>query len=323
MMAERRDFGARGPHVVALGGGHGLYASLSALRILTPHLTAVVTVADDGGSSGRIRQEMDVLPPGDLRMALAALCDDGDWGQTWRDVLQYRFSSTGPLDGHAVGNLLIVATWHLLNDELDGLDLVGRLLGIRGRVVPMAQIPLQIEADVRKKSGELTTVCGQVAVAKCRGQVERVGIIPSEPPAHPAAVSAIDDADWVIFGPGSWYTSIVPHLLIPQLRQALVATSARRALVINLVPDDETMSATPAELIDAFHKHAPDVRIDAIVIDSSANLADPQLAEAAKRVGAVVVDYHVAQRANPAQHDPLFLAAAFREVFDNLSLQSA
>ena len=100
--------GGRGPAVVALGGGHGLAASLSALRLMTDRLTAVVTVADDGGSSGRLRHELDVLPPGDLRMALAALCDDSDWGHTWRDVLQHRFRSYGPLDQHAVGNLLIV-----------------------------------------------------------------------------------------------------------------------------------------------------------------------------------------------------------------------
>ncbi|MCW1069300.1 2-phospho-L-lactate transferase CofD family protein, partial [Streptococcus anginosus] len=95
--------GSRGPRVVALGGGHGLYASLSALRLITQNITAVVTVADDGGSSGRLRDEFNVIPPGDLRMALSALCDDGEWGQTWRDVLQYRFSSEGPLNGHAMG----------------------------------------------------------------------------------------------------------------------------------------------------------------------------------------------------------------------------
>lgn len=142
------DFGVRGHKVVALGGGHGLYATLSALRILTRNVTAIVTVGDDGGSSGHIRKEMDVLPPGDLRMALAALCDDGEWGQTWRDVLQHRFESTGSLNGHSVGNLLIVATWALLDDPVDGLDLIGRLLDVKGRVLPMSTTPLQIEADV-------------------------------------------------------------------------------------------------------------------------------------------------------------------------------
>ena len=124
-------------HIVALGGGHGLAASLSALRLLTDHLTAVVTVADDGGSSGRLRDDFHVLPPGDLRMALAALCDDSDWGHTWRDVLQHRFAGSGELNGHALGNLMIVSIWELLGDTVRGLDLVGRLLGARGRVLPM------------------------------------------------------------------------------------------------------------------------------------------------------------------------------------------
>ncbi|MEO6998306.1 MAG: 2-phospho-L-lactate transferase CofD family protein, partial [Terracoccus sp.] len=122
------------PHrrVVALGGGHGLAAALTALRLLTDEVTAVVTVADDGGSSGRLRADFDVLPPGDLRMALSALCDDSDWGHTWRDVLQHRFAGTGELRGHALGNLMIVSIWELLGDTVAGLDLVGRLLGARG-----------------------------------------------------------------------------------------------------------------------------------------------------------------------------------------------
>ena len=140
--------GAHGPAVVALGGGHGLAASLSALRLMSDRLTAIVTVADDGGSSGRLREEMGVLPPGDLRMALSALCDDTEWGRLWRDVLQHRFTTGGPMDHHAVGNLLIVALWELLEDPVQGLDWVGRLLGARGRVLPMASVPLEIEADI-------------------------------------------------------------------------------------------------------------------------------------------------------------------------------
>src|SRR5690625_4650581 len=134
--------------VAALGGGHGLAATLRALRHVTSDVTAVVTVADDGGSSGRLRQELGVLPPGDLRMALSALCDTSDWGHVWRDVLQHRFVSPGPLDGHAVGNLLIATVWELLEDPVAGLDLIGELLGAKGRVLPMASVPLDIEADV-------------------------------------------------------------------------------------------------------------------------------------------------------------------------------
>jgi 2-phospho-L-lactate transferase/gluconeogenesis factor (CofD/UPF0052 family) len=136
--------------VVALGGGHGLAASLSALRRVTPDVTAIVTVADDGGSSGRLRQEFGVLPPGDLRMALAALCGDDDWGTTWAQVVQHRFGGTGELAGHAVGNLLIAGLWDHLGDgdPVAALDWVARLLRVTGRVLPMAAVPLDIVASV-------------------------------------------------------------------------------------------------------------------------------------------------------------------------------
>src|SRR5690625_3423071 len=138
----------RPPRVVALGGGHGLHASLSALRQVTTDVTAIVTVADDGGSSGRLRQELGVLPPGDLRMALAALCGDDEWGHTWSEVLQHRFRSEGDLHGHTVGNLLIVALWELLGDSVAGPDWVGQLLGAHGRVRPRASVPWGTVAEV-------------------------------------------------------------------------------------------------------------------------------------------------------------------------------
>ena len=148
--------------VVALGGGHGLAASLSALRRITTDLTGVVTVADNGGSSGRIRAELGGLPPGDLRMALAALCGDDEWGRTWASILQHRFGGNGSLKGHAVGNLLIAAIWDQLGDHVAGLDLVGELLGAQGRVLPMAAVSLDIEADVHLRSApdRLTLVRG-------------------------------------------------------------------------------------------------------------------------------------------------------------------
>ena len=136
------------PRVVVLGGGHGLAANLRALRTFCDDITAVVTVADNGGSSGRLRRELGVLPPGDLREALAALCRDDEWGRTWAKVLQHRFESAGELHSHAVGNLLIVALWEL-SGHVEGLDWVGRLLGAEGRVLPMSEVPLDIAAQVR------------------------------------------------------------------------------------------------------------------------------------------------------------------------------
>ena len=209
--APRPGAGVSGPSVVALGGGHGLAASLSALKLISDDITAVVTVADNGGSSGRLRDEFDVLPPGDLRMALSALCDDSEWGHTWRDVLQHRFRGTGPLGGHSVGNLLIVALWELHKDPVAGLDLVGRLLNSRGRVLPMAAVPLEIEAEVQGADpllpDEVSTVRGQVAVASTTGRVRSIALDPADPPAPEATVRAVEHADWVILGPG-----LVVHL---------------------------------------------------------------------------------------------------------------
>src|SRR5215467_3202615 len=196
------------PRVVALGGGHGLFASLSALRRVTRQLTAIVTVADDGGSSGMLRRDFGVLPPGDLRMALAALCGDDSWGTTWSRVVQHRFPGGSGLGGHAVGNVLIVALWELLGDTVQGLDWVGRLLGAHGRVLPMASVPLDLVADVEgadpARPAEVTTVRGQVACASTVGRVRNISLIPADPPACAEAVAAVRGANWVVLGPGSW-----------------------------------------------------------------------------------------------------------------------
>ncbi|MGH3425718.1 MAG: gluconeogenesis factor YvcK family protein, partial [Nocardioidaceae bacterium] len=257
--------------VVSLGGGHGLAASLSALRYLTTDITAVVTVADNGGSSGRLRDELGVLPPGDLRKALAALCGDDEWGRTWANVLQHRFASTGELHGHAVGNLLIVALWELLEDHVDGLDWVARLLGARGRVLPMTSVPLDIEAVVRgDRSGEdrLRTVRGQAQVAVVDGDVVSVSLDPADPPACPEAVQAIHDAEWVVLGPGSWFTSVIPHLLVPGLFTALHETSARRAVVLNLAEQPgETEGFSPERHLEVLAAHAPELTVDVVLAD--------------------------------------------------------
>jgi uncharacterized cofD-like protein len=309
-----------GPAVVALGGGHGLSASLSALRLMSDRLTAVVTVADDGGSSGRLREEMGVLPPGDLRMALSALCDDTDWGRTWRDVLQHRFTSEGSLDRHAVGNLLIVALWELLGDAVEGLDWVGRLLGSRGRVLPMAAVPLEIEAelvDPTRPEDPGTVVRGQSAVAVAPGRVRSVRLIPADPPACPEAVAAVEAADWVVLGPGSWFTSVMPHLLVPELAAALHRTSARRCVTLNLSAEaDETSGMRAHDHLTALREHAPDLRIDVVVADPSAIDDVGALQDACSSMGAQLLLRQVRVGDGTPQHDPLRLAAAYRDAFE-------
>jgi uncharacterized cofD-like protein len=309
------------PAVVALGGGHGLAASLAALRRVTPQLTAVVTVADDGGSSGRLRRELGVLPPGDLRMALSALCDDGEWGRLWRDVLQHRFASAGTLHDHAMGNLLIVTLWELLGDPVSGLDWVGRLLGARGRVLPMASVPLDIEATVQgidpARPLEVSTVRGQAAVATTVGRVLGVRLIPEHPPACEPAVAAVDEADWIVLGPGSWFTSVLPHLFVPQLAAALHVTPARRCVTLNLdAQKGETEGFGAATYLEVLATHAPELRIDAVLADPSAVDDQARLAAAAAAVGASLVVRPVRDAGGSPRHDATLLAAAYREVFE-------
>lgn len=310
--------GGVGPAVVALGGGHGLYASLSALRLMSDRLTAVVTVADDGGSSGRLRQEMGVLPPGDLRMALSALCDDSDWGRTWRDVLQHRFASDGTLDQHAVGNLLIVALWELLGDTVGGLDWVGRLLGARGRVLPMASVPLAIEADIEAPDGQVHVVRGQSRVAVAEGRVRHIRLLPGAPPACAEAVEAVDAADWVVLGPGSWFTSVMPHLLVPDLAAALHRSPARRCVTLNLRPAGDESGMTCYEHLCALQDHAPDLRIDVVVADPAAIEDIGQVQEKARQMGAQVLLRQVQVGDGSPRHDALRLAAAYRDAFEGV-----
>jgi uncharacterized cofD-like protein len=319
--------------IVALGGGHGLSAALSALRLMSDRLTAVVTVADDGGSSGRLRTEFGVLPPGDLRMALTALSDDSDWGRTWGDVLQHRFRSAGSLDQHAVGNLLIVALWEQLGNTVAGLDLVGELLHSRGRVLPMAAVPLAIEADVvdldptagsgsangAGAAGRRRVVKGQSAVAVTQARIEQIRLVPADPPACPEAVAAIDAADWVILGPGSWYTSVLPHLLVPELAAALHRTRARRCVTLNLSAETngETAGMSLTEHLEVLHRHAPDLRIDVVIADPRAVEEVEPLATASAAMGARLMLRQVRTGDGSPHHDPLRLAAAYRDVFDD------
>ena len=310
------------PKVVALGGGHGLFASLSALRRVTRQLTAIVTVADDGGSSGVLRRDFGVLPPGDLRMALAALCGDDAWGTTWSKVVQHRFEGRGGLGGHAVGNVLIVALWELLGDTVQGLDWVGRLLGAHGRVLPMASVPLDLVAEVEganpDRPGEITLVRGQVACASTTGRVRSVSLIPADPPACPQAIAAVTTADWVVFGPGSWFTSILPHLMVPELAEALINTPARRVVALNLAPQTgETDGFSPHTHLEVLTEHAPGLKVDVVLADRrAAGGYAAELEKAAGLLGGRLVMTDLAMRDGSPQHDPRRLAGAFAEIFE-------
>lgn len=304
-----------GLKVVALGGGHGLYASLRALRYVTRNVTAVVTVADDGGSSGRLRDELGCLPPGDLRMALAALCDDSEWGHTWRDLLQYRYRTEGPLDNHAVGNLLISALWEQLDDPVAGLDLVGRLLGARGRVLPMALQPLEIAARM-ELDGSRYEVTGQSKVAVAPGMVRDIWLTPADPIVCPEAVSAISEADMIVLGPGSWYTSVLPHLMLPALRDAIVNSPAQVVVTMNLVTQfAETEGMSGRDHLEALAELAPNLRVSTVIGDPMSIEDIDDLEAAVQRLGGRLLLRQV--HGQPASvHDPLRLAAAYRDAVE-------
>ncbi len=316
--------------VVAFGGGHGLFASLSALRhlvdeLVVDELTAVVTVADNGGSSGRLRGEFGVLPPGDLRMALAALCGNDEWGETWSKLLQHRFAGNGEMNGHVVGNLLIVGLWELMGDHVEALDYVGRLLGATGRVLPMALTPMDITAQVRglvpADPDALTNVRGQVEIATTDGVIDTIALVPADPPAAPAAIDAIAAADWLVLGPGSWFTSVIPHLMVPELRRAIVRADARVIVVLNLVDEEgETPGFGPADHLAALASHAPDLVVHTVLVDSSGSpdeLAD--LAHVVEASGANLAVHDVSEHPGSSCHHPRKLARALAAVMADRS----
>ncbi|MGX7679815.1 gluconeogenesis factor YvcK family protein [Jatrophihabitans sp. DSM 45814] len=328
----------RRQRVVAFGGGHGLYASLSALRLLDVDVTAVVTVADDGGSSGRIRRELDVLPPGDLRMALAALAADrlhapdrespgrqSPEGQSpvslaWSEILQHRMGGSGVLAGHPVGNLMLTGLMELRGDAVTALDDLGAIVGARGRVLPMSAQPLDLVAEVVSVDPDdpvqIRTIRGQSSIAATAGRVRSIQLIPPDPPACVEALQAIAAADVIILGPGSWFTSVIPHLLVPELARALLGTAARMLVLLNLEPQvGETDDFSPEEHLRVLTRHCPGLRIDAVIADSDAVAEPRSLQNYVASLEADLFLARVAAQGAGARHDPVKLSLALDRAF--------
>ena len=309
------------PSVVALGGGHGLAATLASLRKITPLITAIVTVADNGGSSGRLRKEFPILPPGDLRMALAALCSDDEWGREWSKIIQHRFSGDGSLQGHAVGNLLLAALWDRDEDPVAGLDRVGSLLKVVGRVLPMASQPLDIEATFFDNGG-FTIVRGQAEVARAKGKLESLRIIPQDPPSREEALRAISQADWIIMGPGSWISSVLPYLLVPSQRQAIVEAKAKRIVVLNLdaVPElsgNEYAGYTPEEHLGLIRQYAQNFQADYVIADFSVVRDAYSLENQVREMGGELVTADLRKSVGSVHHDVEKLTSIFGHIMSN------
>jgi uncharacterized cofD-like protein len=308
---------------VALGGGHGLSASLSALRLLTPDLTAIVTVADDGGSSGRIRRELNVLPPGDLRMALATLAGtDGDQRE-WAELLQHRIGGTGVLAGHPLGNLLLTGMLER-HDPVTALEHAGRLVGAVGRVLPMSPVPLDLTGEADRFDADepdrTRQIRGQSSLAATPGRVRSVRVLPAGAPACAAAVDAVREADLVVLGPGSWFTSVIPHLLLRELGRALATTRAAVLVTLNLVPQaGETDGYDSTDLLQVLLEHAEPVgglAIHAVVADHDAVTDEQQLRTFTRGIGAHLVLSRLAADDSAERHDPKRLSDAFQHALE-------
>jgi uncharacterized cofD-like protein len=271
-----------------------LAATLRAVRTYTDRVTAVVAVADDGGSSGRLRELLHIIPPGDLRKCLIALAEPGSRLAT---AFDYRFGEE-ELAGHALGNLILAGLMDASGDAVAALDEAGRLLGVRGRVLPSSTEPVVLKADAA--GGEVT---GQVAV-NGTDRILRVSLVPSDPPAPAAALDALAEADQILLGPGSLFTSVLAAVVVPQIRDAVNASGAETIYLCNLRPQDtETSGYDVAGHVAALLAHG--VEIDRAVCDSAAiRVGDPAVP---------VVDVPLA-RPNGLAHDPLKLAQTLSDL---------
>jgi len=288
------DGTGRGPAVVAIGGGHGLAATLRAVRTYTDQVTAIVSVADDGGSSGRLREYLHIIPPGDLRMCLVALAEPGSALAT---AFDHRFTE-GELAGHSLGNLILAGLMDGAGDPVTALDEACRLLGVTGRVLPATAEPV-----VLKALADAGPVTGQVAVGATE-HIRSVSLVPDDPPPPPAAVDALARADQIVLGPGSLFTSVLAAVAVPGIRHALNDSPALRVYVCNLHPQDpETASFDVAMHVAALVDHG--VRIDRVVCDSS------QIVVGTPSVP--VVDVPLA-RPNGLAHDPARLAETLADL---------
>jgi uncharacterized cofD-like protein len=278
------------PRVTAVGGGHGLAATLSAVRRYTDAVTAVVSVADDGGSSGRLRELLGVMPPGDLRKCMVALAEPGS-------ILAIAFArrfGEEELTGHSLGNLVLAGLIDAAEDPIAGIDEACRLLGVKGRILPATTDPVVLKADADGGS-----VAGQVAVMGTGG-IRHISLVPEDPAAPTAAVDALLDADQIILGPGSLFTSTLAAAVVPGIRDAIQLSSATTVYVCNLRPEvPETADFDVAMHLEALARHG--IEVDVAV-------CDPTRIPFGKSI-CRIVEAPLA-RSNGRAHDPVKLAAA-------------
>lgn len=258
----------RGPRIVVIGGGHGLATLLRGLKSYTKNLTAIVTVADDGGSSGELRRTTGMLPPGDIRNCLAALSNDEE---LMTQLFQYRFSDETGLQGHALGNLLITGLAEITGSFEEAIVESGRVLAVQGTVLPSTLTDVRLVASVENiEKKRNVKVRGESRIPKASGQVKRLYLEPDSPPAYPPAIQAILSADLLIVGPGSLYTSLLPNLLVPEIAQAIHASKGLKFYICNLASQKgETDGYSGHDHLAAIEKHVGGRLFDLILCNNN------------------------------------------------------
>jgi uncharacterized cofD-like protein len=314
----------RGPKIVAIGGGHGLNTLLRGLKEHTDNITAIVTVADDGGSSGKLRRDLGMLPPGDFRNCLAALSDsEGLVSQ----LFQYRFGEGTELEGHSFGNLYLTAMTAITGSFESALEESSRVLAVRGRVIPstLAQVTLCAEriSSAEGAPGRLERVCGESSIGLAGSHIERVYLDPEDPPAYPAAIRAILDSDMIAIGPGSLYTSVLPNLLVPDLARAIETAQARKVYVCNVATQmGETEGYDVSDYVGALQQHVG-TDLFHLVLANDTYLEKPppgrgvdwvRLPETSVSMDCELAARDLVDRQHPWRHDSNKLAAALMEL---------
>ena len=266
---------AKGPKVVAIGGGTGLSSLLRGLKEYSHNLTAIVTVADDGGSSGELRKNLGILPPGDIRHCLTALANDEEM---LSHVFQYRFGERAGVNGHSLGNLFISALMDITGSFEEAVAESGRVLAVRGKVMPSTLHDVKLVADIKLANQDSEVkVVGESDITEKKGTISRLWIEPSNPLPFPPAVQAILAADLIIIGPGSLYTSVLPNLLVPGLADAIQASKAQRFFICNVANQlGETDGYTCSDHIQVIERHLKDMNFDLVLCNNNFTVKLPK-----------------------------------------------
>lgn len=310
---------SRGPRIVAIGGGNGLASLLRGLKKYTHNLTAIVTVADDGGSSGELRKNLGILPPGDIRNCLTALADDEEM---LSQVFRYRFGERAGVNGHSLGNLFISALTDITGSFEEAVAESGRVLAVRGKVLPSTLHDVKLVAEIKlANQKKQIKVVGESVIPQLDGTISHLWLDPDNPLPFPPAVQAILNADLIIIGPGSLFTSVLPNLLVPGLADAIRASKAIKFLVCNVANQrGETMGYTSSDHIQVIEKHIRNIHFDTIICNNDLTnhvpelaemvIPDPGLEEQYSMYFAPLVDGN-----NPSQHDSSKLAEVITDLY--------